>query len=162
MTPIQALYDRYALDVYRFALYLSGNRAFAEDITSETFLRAWIARDPIRTGSVKAYLFAIARNHYRELLRKNSRHTELTNELTDVRPGPAQIAGDRSDLKAVLEAIQKLPERERAALLMRSQEGLSHEEIAAALLISVDAVKVRIHRARLRLRNLLGERRNEQ
>src|SRR5262249_50840227 len=146
----------------RFALYLSGNRASAEDITSETFLRAWTAVDPIRTGSVKAYLFAIARNHYQELLRKTSRHAELTHELTDAHPGPAQVAGDRAELQSVLEAMQKLPEGERAALLMRSQEGLSHEEIAAALMISVTAVKVRIHRARLRLRKVLDEGRNER
>ncbi len=162
MSPFQALYERYALDVYRFALYLAGNRADAEDITSETFVRAWTAHDQIRTGTVKPYLFAIARNQYRELLRKESRRAELTHELTDGRPGPAQIAGDRSDLKAVLEAMQGLPEGERTVLLMRAQDGLSHEEIAAALGISIAAVKVRIHRARLRLTTLLDEGRKER
>src|SRR5262245_47705290 len=127
MTPFQALYERYASDVYRFALFLSGNQAYAEDITSETFVRAWTARDQIRTGTVKPYLFAIARNQYRDLLRKASRRAELPPELTDSRPGPAQVAGDRSDLKAVLKAVQGLPEGERTALLLRAQEGLSYE-----------------------------------
>jgi RNA polymerase sigma-70 factor (ECF subfamily) len=159
MTFFQALYERYAQDVFRFALYLSGNRAHAEDITSETFVKAWTSLEKIRAGTVKAYLFTIARNSYRELLRKESRRVELDRELRDPRPQPDEIAGNRSDLQLILEAVQKLPEAERAALLMRAQDALSHEEIAAALDVSVAAVKVRIHRARIRLKKLLSERR---
>jgi DNA-directed RNA polymerase specialized sigma24 family protein len=51
------LYEHYARDVLRFALYLTGSRAEAEDITSETFVRAWVESDTIRVGTVKAYLF---------------------------------------------------------------------------------------------------------
>jgi hypothetical protein len=50
------LYERYAPDVMRFALYLTGSRAEAEDITSETFVRAWMESDAIRVGTVKARL----------------------------------------------------------------------------------------------------------
>jgi RNA polymerase sigma-70 factor (ECF subfamily) len=50
--------------VFRFALYLSGNRSDAEDITSETFVRAWTSSARIRTNTVKGYLFTIARNFY--------------------------------------------------------------------------------------------------
>ncbi len=56
------LYDRYARDVHRFAVYLSGDRMLADDITSETFLRAWNASGRIREATVKAYLFTVARN----------------------------------------------------------------------------------------------------
>ena len=162
MTSFQALYERYAPDVFRFALYLSGNRAHAEDITSETFVRAWTSSEKIHAGTVKGYLFTIARNLYRELLRKESRRAELVHEPQDPGPGPDEIAGNRSDLHATLEALQKLPEAERTALLMRAQEALSHEEIAAALGVSVGAVKVRIHRARLSLKKLLGQRGDTQ
>jgi len=48
------LYGAYARDVYRFALYLSGDAALAQDITSETFLRVWLAEQPVRLGSVKS------------------------------------------------------------------------------------------------------------
>lgn len=65
MIDVADVYGRYARDVYRFALYLSGNRAQAEDITSETFARAWIGRGQIRVGTVKAYLLMIARNLHR-------------------------------------------------------------------------------------------------
>ena len=60
-----AVYERYNRDVYRFALYLCGEFSLAQDLTAETFARAWIARDRIRVGSVKAYLLMIARNLYR-------------------------------------------------------------------------------------------------
>jgi len=50
------LYERYSADVFRFALFLSGDRAAAEDIAAETFARALVARQPIREGTVKAYL----------------------------------------------------------------------------------------------------------
>jgi Sigma-70 region 2 len=56
MTDFEELYERYAKDVYRFALYLSGSPAQAEDITSETFVRVFTSRDTIRTATVKAYL----------------------------------------------------------------------------------------------------------
>jgi RNA polymerase sigma-70 factor (ECF subfamily) len=56
--------------------------------------------------------------------------------------------------------LQKVPERERAALLMAAVEGLPHEQIAAALGCSVAAIKVRIHRARLRLRRLMTAQRS--
>ena len=161
MTPFEALYKRYATDVYRFALFLAGNQAHAEDIASETFFRAWTSSDPIRTGTVKAYLLAIARNVYREMLRKGARETELNHDLPDHRPGPEEVAEKRCELGATLQALQKLSENERTALLMQAQEGLSHQQIAAALGISIAAVKVRIHRARLRLCSLLDPRKEE-
>ncbi len=48
------IYERYARDVYRFALYLSGNRALAEDLTSETFVHALCGRSDVRVGTIKA------------------------------------------------------------------------------------------------------------
>ena len=59
---IETLYQSYSRDVFRFALYLSGNWEDAEDITAETFVRAWVAEESIRLATVKGYLFAIARN----------------------------------------------------------------------------------------------------
>src|SRR5690242_6678355 len=71
------IYERYSRDVYRFALYLSGDPNLAEDITAETFLRIWGSADPIRMSSAKAYLLAIARNLYLHDVRRSKRLTEL-------------------------------------------------------------------------------------
>src|ERR1700693_6583661 len=83
MTGFSALYKKYAPDVYHFALYLSGERGEAEDITSETFVRAWTSPEPIEMATVKGYLFTIARNLFLQGLRKKSRHVPLDDDLRD-------------------------------------------------------------------------------
>jgi RNA polymerase sigma-70 factor, ECF subfamily len=123
MTDFERLYERYAQDVYRFALYLSGSPARAEDIASETFVRVWTTRDSIRAASVKAYLFTIARNLHADVRRREARQVELPERLPDPAPGPEAFAEARQELTAVLAALQHLPEIDRAALLMRAQDG---------------------------------------
>jgi RNA polymerase sigma-70 factor (ECF subfamily) len=159
MTDFERLYETYARDVYRFALYLSGSPAQAEDIASETFVRVWTIRDTLRTLGVKAYLFTIARNLHVDGRRREARHVELPERLYDPAPGPEASAESREELEAVLEALQQLPEVDRAALLMRAQDAIPYEEIAGALGLSLPAAKVKVHRARLRLAELCGPRR---
>jgi RNA polymerase sigma factor (sigma-70 family) len=150
MTDLSELYGKYSADVYRFSLSLCGNAAEAQDIVSETFLRVWSARDDLRLSTVKAYLFAIARNLFLHERRRVRRQEELTEEWMDTAPGPAENAEDRRRLSVVLAALQEMPETDRSAVLMRS-EGISYEEIAAALGLSIGATRVKVHRARLRL-----------
>jgi RNA polymerase sigma-70 factor (ECF subfamily) len=152
VSDFEALYRRYAPDVFRFALYLSGDRSEAEDITSETFVRAWTASGTIRTATVKGYLFTIARNLFLQSRRGAPRHVEIPETLPDPAAGPHARAEQDSELAAALRALQRLPEIDRAALLMRAAEDMSYEEIARALGLSLASVKVRIHRARLALR----------
>jgi RNA polymerase sigma-70 factor (ECF subfamily) len=157
LTDFATLYRQYAPDVYRFSLYLSGNRAEAEDIVSETFARVWSTADQIRTGTVKAYLLVIARNIYRTRLRKLRTRTELDEGLIDPKPGPEAAADARLELRRVLTRLQSLSETDRAALLMQAHQGLSTEEIAVALGSSVAAVKIRIHRVRQKLIRIRSE-----
>ena len=168
MTEFEALYRRYARDVYRFSLYLCGEHAAAEDITSEAFVRAWNGSGEIRAATAKAYLFAIARNCYVEGFRRvRSRppgggHAELDESLADPAAGPEATAAGRSELAQVMAALAELPEADRTVLLLRAQEEWSYEEIAQATGLSLSAVKVKIHRARLRLARWRGaERRRE-
>jgi RNA polymerase sigma-70 factor (ECF subfamily) len=151
MTSFQELYQQHARDVYRFALYLSRNRAEAEDITSETFIRAWNSRERIRQGTVKSYLLAIARNCFLQGLRHESRYEALDEALADPAPSPDMVAEHRAELARVLQLLQQLPELDRSALLMYSLEGLSYQEIAQSLGLSLAAVKTKIHRARIKL-----------
>lgn len=153
-----AFYERHARDVYRFSLYLSGNFALAEDLTAETFARAWVARERIQVGTVKAYLLMIARNLYRDAIRRRTESGLPENfEVMDRAPGPETTAQARDELQQVLLALSRIPEHEREVLLMATVEGLSHQAIAVALNLSVDAVKVRVHRARVRLNAIRGE-----
>jgi len=146
-----SLYQRYSRDVLRFAVYLTGSRSEAEDIVSETFVRAWLSKTPLRNGTVKSYLLAIARNLHVERHRHRARHDEIGDDLIDPAPGPDMIATSRAELRALLDELQGLPEIDRAALLMRANDGLSYEEIAAALNVTVAAARVKVHRARMRL-----------
>lgn len=146
------IYDQYVQDVYRFALYLSGNRETAEDLAAETFAKAWSARDRVRVGTVKAYLLMITRNLYRDSMRKRP-EVPLYDEwlIADDAANPEAIAAARSELRVVLDALHALPESERAVLLMATVGGIPYEAIAVAFGMSVSAVKVRVHRARVKL-----------
>jgi len=157
MTDFSALYERYAPDVFRFALYLSGDRHEAEDITSETFVRAWTAPEPIRTATVKGYLLTIARNLFLQGLRRKSRQTAIDDELRDPRASADGQAERSSEVAAVLANLQRIPEGDRAALLLRAVEEMPYDEIARALGISLAATKVRIHRARLALADVRSD-----
>jgi RNA polymerase sigma-70 factor (ECF subfamily) len=154
MTDFTALYQRYAPEVRRFSLFLCGDPTLADDLTSETFVRAWTAAGEIRQETVKAYLFTIARNLYRDTLRRARGRASLPQQVRDERASADQETADRSELAYVLSAMQHLPESDRAALLMRAQEEMSYREIAQVLGITVVAAKVRVHRARLKLVSL--------
>jgi RNA polymerase sigma-70 factor (ECF subfamily) len=151
------IYERYARDVHRFSLYLSGNHALAEDLTSETFVHAFCGTPHLRVDTVKAYLFAIARNLYRDAVRRQSRQVPMgaVPERADRAPLPDRAIEDRQTLATVLRAIQELPEPQREALALSVDEDLRYDQIGAILGCSVAAVKVRIHRARLQLRSEL-------
>jgi len=105
MTDFQQIYQRYAPDVYRFALYLSGNPALAEDITSETFVRLWTSDETIRMQTVKAYLFAIARHLYIDDRRAARRRAEIGSQLMETGSSPETVATSRSELQWVLKLL---------------------------------------------------------
>jgi RNA polymerase sigma-70 factor (ECF subfamily) len=144
------LYQRHSRDVYRFALYLSGDPNLADDITAESFLRVWQSAAPVRLGSVKAYLLAIARNLFLHELRRLQRLTGLEERIPSAVSLEKQT-GVRAELDRVLTDLRELPEADRAAVLLRAEDGLSYEEIADVLGLPVSTVKVKVHRARLKL-----------
>ena len=151
MITFHEIYERHSRDVYRYAFWLSGSADDADDITSETFARAWAGREAIRTETVKAYLFAIARNLYLKGRRQTNRQTNLDAHHTDPAPAPDQRVESRLELHRAMSIIQALPETDRAAFLLRVQHELPYEEIARVLQLPLATVKVKIHRARLKL-----------
>lgn len=151
----EELYRSYADDVFRFSLYLSGNWALAQDLTSEAFVRAWTTALPVEVSTAKAYLFTIARNLFLDSLRREPPQAELPATLTAT---PAASPEVREELRQTLDDLRQIPEGDRSALLMAVFEEMSHEEVARALNVSVGAVKSRIFRARLRLVELKQHR----
>jgi len=151
MTTFHEMYECYSKDIYRYAFWLSGSADDADDITSETFARAWVGREEIRTETVKAYLFAIARNLYLKGLRHAKRQTDLSPHQADPQPAPEQLVESKLELSRAMTLVQALPEVDRAAFLLRIQHDLPYDEIARILKLPLTTVKVKIHRARLKL-----------
>jgi RNA polymerase sigma-70 factor (ECF subfamily) len=153
------LFERYAPDVHRFALYLSGNRALTDDLAAEAFVRALVGRDSLRVETLKAYLLAIVRNLYRDVCRREGRLVSLEQAPVEAgaRTCPEAGSDGRLRLDEVLAAMQLLPQGEREALVLAADGDLPYAEVAAILGCSVPAVKVRVHRARARLKAILGE-----
>ncbi len=151
------VYRRHARDVYRFALFLAGDLHVAEEVTAETFARAWAGRGRIRLGTVKSYLIAIARNLCRDAGRER-RNVRLPDDYdpTDGAADQERTTRSRQELEAVLTALQQLPEQDRAVLLMAAIDGMTHQSIGEAFGLSAAAVKVRIYRARVRLNAARG------
>lgn len=156
MTDITALYEQYSADVFRFALYLSGDRVLADDITSETFVRVWTSAAPIEMSTVRGYLFAIARNLYLQGIRTARRHTRLDDTHQAAGASPYAQAVSKDEFERVREGLMHLPEVDRTALLMRALDDMPYEEIARTLKISLASAKVKIHRARRALARVRG------
>ncbi len=148
MLRFQELYESYAPEVYRFAFSLAGERAEAEDITSETFVRAWVKRSAIRTETLKAYLMTIARNTFLERRRKSRREIALDETLPDPAAGPEDRAESRLELVRVERLLRTLPEIDRAAFVLRVRHDMPYEEIARVLEITLASAKVKVHRVR--------------
>jgi RNA polymerase sigma-70 factor (ECF subfamily) len=148
MLSFENLYESYAAQVYRFALWLSGDRTEAQDIVSDTFIRAWARSSTIRTETLRAYLLAIARNVYLERLRKHKREVALVDVHSDPAPGPERQTQVRLDLQDVQAVLRTLPEIDRSAFVLRVQYELPYAEIARVLDLSLSAAKAKVHRVR--------------
>ena len=157
MLNFKDLYESYAAEVYRFALWLAGDSSEAEDITSETFIRAWVNNSNIRTETLKAYLFTIARNIYLGHLRKRKHQVTLDRSFPDPAPVPEKVVESQLELLRIQRLLQTFPEVDRAAFVLRVQHELPYAEIARVLEISMAAAKVKVHRVRKKLLALNGD-----
>src|SRR5262245_15937680 len=154
MVGFHELYERHWRDVYRFALFLSGNPTQAEDLTSDTFVRAWTARGSIRETTVRAYLLTITRNLWRDMQRRQRRLVPLE---AAGEPAVSPRGDGLADLGWTERQLELVAAGDRDALLLHARDGLSYDEVARRLHISVGAVKSRVFRARQALAVLRGE-----
>lgn len=161
--------ERHSPEVYRLALRLLGDEAEAEDVVQETFMNAFKAVHTFEWRSgMTTWLYRIAHNAALMRLRRR-RPTlsvdgpELGDDATDT---PHELFDwcclperdfETTEARAQVEhAIAALPEKLRAVFVLRELEGLSTEDTAEALGLSAENVKVRLHRARLWLRERLS------
>jgi RNA polymerase sigma-70 factor (ECF subfamily) len=160
--PVDKLLEEWAPRVYRFALRLCDDAHAAEDLTQETFLRAWRQRARLRDErAARVWLFRITANLWRDHLRRRRSpvgHAGPLNEDKASRAQPAeQLASEKEELQRALEALAELPPRQREVLYLGACEGLSTAEISEILGGSADAVKTNLSLARKKIRERLSE-----
>ncbi len=153
----QALCQALRPDLLRFAIWLSRDRAIAEDVVQESLMRAWKAQDALEDeAAAKPWLLTIIRREYARTFERKRLPTVDIDALVATED-PALAASDAQDLAELRRAILQLDEEYREPLLMQTLMGLSTAEIATELGLSNAAVLTRLCRARQRLRVICGE-----
>ena len=167
----EQLVNRYEHKIYRLGLNITGNPEDAEDVLQEAFLKAFENLPRFREDSrFYTWIVRIAVNQALMKLRKRRSDKSVSlddpieesgevipRDFADWKPNPEQLMG-RSETREILEkAVQALPPSFRTVFMLRDVEELSTEETADVLGLTISAVKARLFRARLRLREELSK-----
>lgn len=164
----EALVKKFGGPLLNYCRRMVGDATVAEDLAQETFVKFYLGLpgfDPSRP--VSPFLYRIAHNHCLDWLRKKKVPTVAlvwededgearVADAPDSSLAPDKLLERREVWQAVDEALASLPPVYRSALIMRHREGLSYEEIAAALDMPLGTVKARIHRGREKLQQKLA------
>lgn len=161
--PVHEHLEEWVPRVYRFARRLTADAHVAEDLTQETFLRAWRQRDRLReTQAMKSWLFQITANLWRDRLRRSQSPIAQAKPLDDVQPcrnhAPYQVAAGQEELAKALAALDGLPPRQREVMYLCACEGVTPTLAAEVLGTTPEAAKANLSLARKKLRELLGEK----
>jgi len=150
--------------VYRLAYRLTGNKADAEDLTQETFVRVFRSLDRYTPGTFEGWLHRITTNLFLDGARRRTRlRFDALGEAAERVPAPERSSPERGfehdnlDVD-IQDALNALKPQYRAAVVLCDIEGLSYEEIGTTLGISTGTVRSRIHRGRAQLREALAHR----
>lgn len=151
--------------IFTLSVYLLRDAQEAEDVTQETLIRLWKRGAEVDPGKVRAWLLRVARNRCIDVIRARTARSE--NPVDDVaihldmakdeRAGPEQVARAAELRRSIGDALHELNQRSRSVVIMREIQGLSYEEIATALEMPLNSVRVTLHRARIKLRDALRE-----
>lgn len=160
----EALAAAHGASLTRLALRLTGNRADAEDLVQETYVRALRALPTFEPGSVDAWLRRIATNLFLDQARRRARlRFDPFPEGAEERVATGAEGPERRFERAHLDvdvaaALAELPPDFRAAVVLCDLEGYSYQEVAETLGLKLGTVRSRIHRGRTQLRHALAHR----
>jgi RNA polymerase sigma-70 factor (ECF subfamily) len=157
-TAYEQLYHRHVGRIYGICLRMTANRDEAEDMTQQTFIRAWERLDTFRgEAGFAAWLRRIAVNMVLSDRRSPRHRAEKTVEDIQLVEAHRPLAPVASRNPLDLErAIERLPERARMVFVLHDVEGYRHDEIATLLDIATGTSKAQLHRARKLLRKVLA------
>ena len=154
-----ALYDRHVVRVYRHIYYLVNDVREAEDLTGQTYLKAWEAIDRYkeRGAPFVAWLLRIAHNLTVSYLRSRRNHKVLEDTVVDqkLHGNPEETLERSAEEDNVRAAIMRLREEQRQVIILRFVEEMDYREVAAVIGKSVPAVRVIQHRALGNLRKII-------
>jgi len=141
--------------LYGYLVRKSGNCALAADLVQETFTRCW---ERYRHRELTAALiFAVGRNLLYDHARRSRHEARMPEPPEQEAMDEEQVYLQREESRLILDALQRLNEEERDLLSLVASDSLNYKEIAALCNLSEAAIKVRVHRARQKLRGLLAK-----
>ena len=145
--------DDYSDNLYRFVLKNIKDEAKAQDIVQDTYVKFWEKKDDVDVTKVKSYLFTTAYHRMIDVIRRDNKQ----GSFEVVKEENYSTESGYSDLQEILhEAIDQLPEDQKAVILLRDYEGYAYNEIVDITGMSESQVKVYIFRGRKFLKNYLG------
>jgi RNA polymerase sigma-70 factor (ECF subfamily) len=158
------LVRRTYVDTYTLAVRLTGNEEDARDVVQEAYLRAWKGLKRFRgDAQFSTWMYRITANTSYTHMQKRRRHRTTNIEDIEepiesrIEASPDAMAESTAGLADLAAAVDRLPETLRQIVILKDVYGLPHEAIAEELGISVAAAKVRLHRGRKKLRDLLDD-----
>lgn len=159
MTNIEALYERYFKDVYLFSYSLSKDKHIAEDVTSETFVKAVQAIGQFKGESdIRVWLFQIAKHTYFSYLRKNKKIIPVESLEEEKAPEDVeQLVMTTEQAKRAQNILEQLSEPYKEVFILRIYGGLSFKEIADIFGKTANWAGVTFHRAKLKIRREMEE-----
>lgn len=151
------MYSLYADDIYRFLFVHVRDRELAEDLTADTFLKAWKQIDRFDWRHSRGWLYAIARNNLTDHWRKHKPvPLDESIEVADDRPGQEEVMDKKLSFQRAAKAIARLPEEMKSVVVLRFMQGYSVRQTAEALDLSESNVRVIQYRALKKLRGVLS------
>ncbi len=158
----ESLVSDYYHDIFRYACWLTRHTALAEDLTQETFLRAWRAFDSLQShDSAKAWLFTILRRENARLYEKQRPELDDIDDHEATLPEASHLEPDQQMEAMMLhKAILALEPEYRDPLALQVIGGFSGDEIGAMLDLNNNTVMTRLFRARNKLRSVLDGNRD--
>lgn len=139
-----------------FAVSLSQNSDRADDLVQETLVKAWDKQSSFQPGTnLKAWLFTILRNEFYSQMRKRGREVQDSDGAMTARLAVHPSQHGSMDLEDFRNALERLPEDQREAIILIGASGFSYEEAAEICECAVGTIKSRVSRARTRLQELL-------
>jgi RNA polymerase sigma-70 factor, ECF subfamily len=160
----EAMVGTHHAEIYRYVLRASGRTGDADDLSQETFLRAYRAYRALpKDANVRAWLFTIAtnlcRNHFRGLKRRRLAYAAASDVMADVDcTGPDRVAISREVGAAVEAVVAGLPFKQRVAFLQRKVHELDYEAIGRSLSCSAESARAHVFQALRKIRRALDGR----